>query len=418
MEIDLLIKNISELLPMTSNGKALCGKDLANIEVIENGAIAIKDDVIVTVGSISDVLDRCTQTKDTIVIDGRKKTVLPGFVDCHTHLVFGTTRENEFVGRIEKLRNTQNVIMEGGIKFTVSKTRSTSKDKLVKFAKKHLDIMLSHGITTIESKSGYGLDLENEIKILEVNEELRKIQDVEIESTFLGAHAIPEGYTSKEYTSLIINEMIPEVSKRNLARFCDVFCEEGFFSREEAKKILKAGKKYGLIPKIHADQLTNTYGASLAAEVGANSADHLEYAYDDGLKAMAEKGVIGVLLPTISFNLDLQYPDAKKMMDFGVPIAISTDFNPGAGYCESMAFVIHLACLKLKMMPLEALAAATINGAYATGVADRVGSLEVGKQADIVIMNAPNHKHIPYHYGVNLVDTVIKKGKIVRQNMI
>jgi len=418
MEIELLIRNISELLPMKSNGKALSGKELSNIEVIENGAIAIKDETIIAVGSISDVLDKCTQTKNTMVIDGRGKTVLPGFVDCHTHLVFGTTRENEFVSRIEKLRNTQNVIMEGGIKFTVSKTRSSSKDKLIKIAKKHLDIMLSHGITTIESKSGYGLDLENEIKILEVNDDLRRMQDVEIETTFLGAHAIPEGYTSEQYVSLVINEMIPEVSKRKLAKFCDVFCEEGFFSRDEAKRILEAGKKHGLIPKIHADQLTNCYASSLAADVGANSADHLEYAYDDGLRAMAEKGVIGVLLPTISFNLDLQYPDAKKMIDLGVPIAISTDFNPGAGYCESMAFVIHLACLKLKMMPLEALAAATINGAYATGVADKVGSLKVGKQADIVIMNAPNHKHIPYHYGVNLVDTVIKKGKIVRQNMI
>ncbi len=416
MDIDLLIRNASELLPMDSHGNPLRGKDLTGLNIIEDGAMAIKDSKIVGIGKTDKILKDFTVTKNTIVINANDKTVIPGFVDCHTHLVFAGTREHEFVQKIEKLRHTKNVMMGGGIQYTVAHTRKATKDELTKLAKKRLKRMLINGITTIEAKSGYGLNLENELKILEVNNELNNLQEVEIESTFLGAHSIPSGFNSREYTEIVINEMIPEISKTGLARFCDVFCEEGFFSVEQSERILKKAKEAGMQIKIHADQLTNTYGASLAAKLEVVSADHLDYAYDEGIRAMAEKGVIGVLLPTISFNLDLNYPDARKMMEMNLPIAISTDFNPGAGYSESMSFVITTACLKLKMLPIEALAAATINAAYACGVGNKVGSLEVGKQADILIIDAPNHKYIPYHYGVNLVETVIKKGKIVVQN--
>lgn len=411
MNVDLIVQNASELLTM-SIGKNIpvSGKDLNNLPIIEKGAIAVKDGKILAVNTTENILK---DFESNNIIDAKGKTVIPGFVDCHTHLVFSGTREHEFVGRIEKQRTSKNTVMEGGIKFTVRNTRQSTKDELIELTLKRLKTMLKHGITTIEAKSGYGLDLENELKILEINNELHNLQEIDIVSTFLGAHSVPHGYNSREYTDIVINDMMPLVSEKRLAKFCDVFCEEGFFSYEQAEKILNKAKEYGFLLKIHADQLSNSYGANLAAKLGAVSADHLDYAYDDGLKAMAEKNVVGVLLPTISFSLDLKYPDARNMMEMGLPIAISTDFNPGAGYSESMSFVITTACLKLKMLPLEALASATINSAYACGIADKVGSFDIGKQADILIIDAPNHQYIPYHYGINPVETVIKKGKIV-----
>lgn len=413
MKIDLLIKDAAEILPMFCNNQPLKGKALESINIINDGAVAVKDGKIVGVDTTEKILIDFETDENTKIISAKNKTVLPGFVECHAHLIFAGTRENEFVQRIEKARQTKNVVMKSGIQYTVSKTREASKEELTKLALKRLKRMLEHGITTVESKSGYGLDLENEIKILEVSNELNNLQDIEIESTFMGAHAVPHGFTSREYTEIVVNQMIPEISKRNLARFCDVFCEEGFFSLEQSERILSKAREHGMLLKIHADQLSNTYGASLAAKMDMVSADHLEYAYDDGLKEMAKHDVVGVLTPTISFVLDLEYPDARKMMEMGLPLAISTDFNPGAGYSESMIFAIQIACLKLKMFPIEALASATINAAFATGVADKTGSLEIGKQADIIIFDAPNHKYIPYHYGSNLVETVIKKGKIV-----
>lgn len=413
MEIDLLIQNSNELIPMTSNGQPLRGKELQNIQIIENGCVAIKGEKVVAIGLKDDILKDFTVTKNTKIIDASGKTVLPGFVDCHTHLVFSGTRESHFVAKIEQERNTKNISMKSGIQYTVSKTREGSKEHLIELAKKRLKRMLLNGITTIESKSGYGLELDTEVKILEVLQDLNLLQEVEIEPTFLGAHSVPHGYTAREYTDIVINEMLPEVSKRKLAKFCDVFCENNFFTREQTELILRKAQSYGFKVKVHADQLSNTYGASLAAELNAVSADHLDYAYEDGLKAMAQKGVIGVLLPTICFSMDTRYPDAKSMIEMNVPLAISTDFNPGAGYSESMLLVITMACLKLKMLPIEALASATINAAYATGVGDKVGSIEIGKQADIIILDAPNHNYIPYHFGVNLVETVIKKGKQV-----
>ncbi|MFN4151496.1 MAG: imidazolonepropionase, partial [Candidatus Sericytochromatia bacterium] len=351
MEIDLLIQNSNELIPMTSKGQPLRGKELQNIQIIENGCVAIKGEKIVAIGLKDDILKDFTITKDTKIIDASGKTVLPGFVDCHTHLVFSGTRESHFVAKIEQERNTKNISMKSGIQYTVSKTREGSKEHLIELAKKRLKRMLLNGITTIESKSGYGLELDTEVKILEVLQELNLLQEVEIEPTFLGAHSIPHGYTAREYTEIVINEMLPEVSKRKLAKFCDVFCENNFFTREQTELILRKAQSYGFKVKVHADQLSNTYGASLAAELNAISADHLDYAYDDGLKAMAQKGVIGVLLPTICFSMDTRYPDAKSMIEMNVPLAISTDFNPGAGYSESMLLVITMACLKLKMLP-------------------------------------------------------------------
>lgn len=415
MKIDLLIENASELVPINSKNRPIIGNDFKDLYVIENGYLAICNEKIVAVGT-KEILKDLEITTNTKIINAQGKTVLPGFIDCHTHLVFAGSREYEFSGRIEKALNPHGSVMGKGITYTVSKTREAEKTVLIELAKKRLKRMLSNGITTIEAKSGYGLNFENEIKILEVINELKSLQDVEIETTFLGAHSVPEEHTPESYTDLVINEMLPYVVKNKLARFCDVFCEKGFFSYQQTERILTKAKESGLLLKLHADQLSDSESAELSAKLGVISADHLDHANDKGLKAMAKKGVAGVLLPTISFVLDTHYPDARKMMELDLPIALSTDFNPGAGYSESMSFVLTLAGLKLKMFPMEAIACATLNAAYACGIGDKVGSLEVGKQADIIILDAPNHKYIPYHYGVNLVEKVLKKGKVVIQN--
>lgn len=269
-----------------------------------------------------------------------------------------------------------------------------------------------NGTTTCEAKSGYGLKTESEIKILKTIEKLNDIHSIEIIPTFLGAHAIPREYNDNEYVDIIINEMIPKTKK--LAKFCDVFCEKGVFTPDQSEKILETGKIHGLIPKIHADEIVDTGGAALSAKVGAISADHLLNSNESGLKDMAKKGVVGILLPGTPFSLMMkEYADARKIIDLGVPVAIATDLNPNC-WIENMQFIIQLACLNMKMTPAEAITASTFNAACSIGVNDKVGSLEKGKQADILILNCLNHNFIPYHYGINLVVTVIKRGKIVK----
>jgi imidazolonepropionase len=299
----------------------------------------------------------------------------------------------------------------GGIFYTVEKTRNATKDQLIQQAKKRLDNMLRYGTTTCEAKSGYGLDTKTELKILEVNKKLNESHPIDIVSTFLGAHAIPKGKSADEYTDEIIEEMIPKIN--HLSKFCDVFCEEGVFTVDQSKKILEAGKTHGLIPKIHADEIVDTGGASLAANIGAISADHLLMSSNDGLQKMAKKGVIGVLLPGTPFSLMQEsYAPARKIIDMDVAVALATDLNPNC-WVENMQFMIQLACLKMKMTPSEAITAATFNAACAINLNDKIGSVEVGKQADILILDCPNHKYIPYHFGINLVEKVIKNGMIL-----
>ncbi|GIW22449.1 MAG: imidazolonepropionase [Candidatus Sericytochromatia bacterium] len=406
MIVDLIIKNPNELLTMSLPNKIIRGRDYKNIPILKNTDIAIKNGIIIKIGKN---LDKELKAKKIINCEG--KTVLPSFVDCHTHLIFSGTREFELVNKINKTRGSNSEVMGGGIKYTVSCTRKSSKEELKNLAIKRLNRMLEEGITSIEAKSGYGLDWENEKKILEVIKEIS--HEIDIIPTFMGAHSIPDDLTPEKYTEILINEMIPNVKKYNLAKFCDVFCENGFFSNELAEKILISAKKNNLKLKIHVDQLSNTNGAELSAKLGVVSADHLDYSSEEGIKAMAKANVIGVLTPTITFRLDTKFPNVTFMMENNLPIALSTDFNPGAGYSESMYLVIYFACLKLKMLPIEALASATINAAYACNIGNKVGSIEVSKNADILIVDAPNHNYIPYHYGVNLTNMVIKNGKIV-----
>jgi len=402
--VDIFIKNASELITMDGPNRPRIKKEMRELSIIENGSVAIKDGKIVETGN-----DLEYDAEKTI--DASGKTVMPGFIDPHTHLVFAGSREFELDMKLKGLSYMEILKKGGGIFYTVNETRKATNGELLKQSKKRLDTMISHGTTTCEAKSGYGLNTETELKILKIHKKLNDIHSMDIVSTFLGAHAIPKEYGTDDYVDMIINETLPQVN--DLAMFCDVFCEKGVFTIEQSRRILKAGKKYGLIPKIHADEIVDTGGASLAAEVGAISADHLLMSSDKGINKMAQRGVIGVMLPGTPFSLmQDNYAPARKMIDSGVPIALATDLNPNC-WVENMQFMIQLGCFNMKMTPAEAVTAATFNAACAIGVNDTVGSLEEGKKADVIILNCPNHKSIPYHFGVNLAETVIKNGRII-----
>jgi imidazolonepropionase len=419
--INLIIQNTRQLLTLRSDQKGpRTGEHLENLGIIEDGAVAVSGDKIVAVGKTKDILNNVKIDKKTKVIDAKDKVVLPGFVDCHTHPVFANTREDEFEMRIRGKTYQEIAQSGGGIKSSVKALRSKSKEELIQLAIPRLDRMLSYGTTTIEAKSGYGLSLEDEIKMLEVIKELNKIHPIDLIPTFLGAHEIPEEYKNnrKEYIKLITEKMIPEVAKRRLALFCDVFCEKGVFDIKESREILKAAKKHGFKLKLHADQLSALGGAKLAAELGAVSADHLEFIDNDGIEMMKEAGVIGVLLPGACFGLGIkEYPPARKMIEKGLPVALATDFNPGSSMTESVPMILSLACLMMRMTPAEAIVASTINSAYAVDKENELGIIEVGKKADLVIWNVQSYKEIPYHYGVNLVEQVIKDGKIISKKI-
>jgi len=401
--VDILIKNASELVTLKGYNTPRTKQQMNNLSIINNGSIAVNDGKIVEVG-------KNLEYSADKTIDAAGKTVMPGFVDSHTHMVFAGSREFELDMKLKGFSYMDILKKGGGIFYTVDKTRKASNDSLLKQSISRLDNMLLHGTTTCEAKSGYGLDTKTELKILKVQKQLHKLHPMDIVSTFLGAHAIPKELGSDDYVNLVIDEMLPKT--KGLAEFCDVFCEKDVFTVDQSRRILEAGKKYGLAPKIHADEIVDTGGAGLAAEVGAVSADHLLMSSDNGLKAMVRSGVIGVLLPGTPFSLMMKnYSDARKMIEFGVPVALATDLNPNC-WTENMQFIIQLACLYMKMTPAEAITAATFNSACAIDLNDKVGSLEPGKQADIVILNCPSYMFIPYHFGVNLVEMVIKKGNL------
>lgn len=401
--VDILIKNANELITLEGPNSPRIDEQMSDLTIIQNGSVAIKDGKIVETGK-----DLNFKAKKTI--DASGKIVMPGFVDPHTHLVFAGSREFELDMKLRGLSYMEILKKGGGIFYTVNKTREATSDELTKQSKTRLDNMFAHGTTTCEAKSGYGLEAKTELKILKIQKKLNDIHEIDIVSTFLGAHAVPREHSADEYVDIVIDEMIPKA--KELAEFCDVFCEEGVFTVEQSKRILEAGKKHGLIPKIHADEIVDTKGALLAAEIGAISADHLLMSSEKGLKQMAEKGVIGVMLPGTPFSLMMQrYANARKMIEMGVPVALATDLNPNC-WTENMQFIIQLACLNMKLTPAEAITAATFNAACAIGLNNNIGSIEKGKQADVIILDCPTYKFIPYHFGINLVEAVIKKGKL------
>jgi len=415
-EADLLLRNASELVTCAGDGSGpRKGSSQGELGMVEGGTVAARDGKIVAVGPDPEVMASIALTDDARVLDASGRAVIPGFVDPHTHLVFSGTREFELDLKLRGKTYLEILAAGGGILHTVKGTRESDLATMVSDAMARLDTMALWGTTTVEGKSGYGLDTPTEIRSLEAIAEAGRLHPLDVVPTFLGAHAVPPEYKDRpdEYIDLVIDEMLPVVEEGKLARFCDVFCEEGVFTVEQSRRLLEAARSRGLIPKLHADEIVDLGGAALAAEVGAISADHLLMANHEGLRAMVDAGTIGVLLPGTPFALMMKdYPDARKMIDMGLPLALATDLNPNC-CTESMPFMIQLACFCMKMTPAEALVAATINAAHAIGEHQRVGSLEVGKAADMVILNAPNHMHIPYHFGVNLIATVIKNGKVM-----
>lgn len=416
MKATLIIKNIDNLITMKGENKARCGENQKEVGLINNGIIAADKDKIIYVGE-GNLPSNIEISHDAVVIDGKGKTVTPGLVDSHTHLVHGGSREHELSMKLKGMKYLDILAAGGGIHSTVRATSNASFEELYNQSLKSLNRMLSYGVTTVESKSGYGIeDFETELKQLEVSKKLNENHPVDVISTFMGAHAIPIKYKENpdEFVDIIIKEMIPEVSKRNLARFCDVFCEEGVFTIDQSRKILIAAKEHGIAPKLHADEIHSLGGAELAAEIGCISADHLIAASDNGIKMMAEKNVIANILPGTSFNLQTgKFARARKMIDEGVPVAISTDYNPGSCPTENLQLVMSFASLIMKLTPEEVITSVTINGAAALGLEEKIGSIEVGKQSDLVVFDAPNLDYIIYHFGINHTDKVIKNGVLV-----
>ena len=411
-KVDLLIVNAEELVTLAGdNQKPRVGKQMRDLAIVRNGGLAIKDGRIVAVGKTPDVTK---VFKAENVLSANGKIVMPGFVDPHTHLVFAGSREDEFQMRIEGASYMEVLGAGGGILRTVRETRKASYEKLVDYGIETLDVMLEHGTTTVEAKSGYGLTTKDELKMLEAIQRLNQLHAVDLVPTFLGAHAVPPEFTgnAQAYVDLVAEEMIPKVAEKRLAEFCDVFCERGVFNLEQAKRILTAAGAHGMKSKIHADEMSLLGGAELAASIGAVSADHMIFSSDEGIKEMAAKGVIAVLLPAAAFSLmNGRYADARVMINFGVPVALGTDFNPSC-WVENQQLVIAFACHFMKLTPAEAIVATTINAAHAVGRTSEVGSLETGKKADVIILDVPNHKFLGYRFGVNLIDKVIKSGRI------
>lgn len=391
---------------------------MRELSIVEDAAIAVKDGLIAAVGTTKDVLGQVTENPTLQSLEFPGMLGLPGFVDSHTHLVFGGSRENDFVMKLTGRTYMEILKAGGGILNTVRATRAASRDQLSNTAYSFALNMLAAGTTTVEAKSGYGLNVSDETKLLDVVESLRRRLPMHLVSTFLGAHAVPPEFEGKtnEYADLVVNKMIPAVTKRRLAEFCDVFCEKGVFDVEQSRRILLAAKKAGLKLKLHADEIVHLGGADLAAELGAISADHLLMASEDGLEAMRKAGTIATLLPATSFSMNAEYANARKMIEMGLPVALATDFNPNCAN-ESLSFTIALACHKLRMHPREVISAVTINAAHALDRGRSIGSIEQGKRADIVILACPNPEYLAYRFGVNLVHTVMANGQVIHTRL-
>jgi len=403
---DLLIKNAHLATPL---GNAPAKDEAFGSICIKQGVnIGIKDKKITYIGHETQA--------SAAEINAAGHLVTPGLVDCHTHLVFGGSRQNELAKKLAGADYLEILASGGGILSTVAATRAASEDELYKRAKGWLDDMLSHGTTTVEAKSGYGLDIENELKQLHVAARLNKEHIMDVVPTFMGAHAVPKEYKDNpdNYVDIVINEMIPQVAKDKLAEFCDIFTEKGVFDLAQSRRILTAAKKAGLGIKIHANEINNLGGAELAAQLQAVSAEHLIASNEQDMEALAAAGVIAVLLPTTSFYLNKPFADARKMAQKGVALAVGSDFNPGSSPNFNLQLSMTVACLKYGLTPAEVLTAVTLNAACAIGRGDSLGSIEMGKNADIVIWNCPDLDYLFYRYGNNQAKHIIKNGELIK----
>lgn len=407
------IRHASELV--TCKGSApKRGKEMSDIGLIKDGGILIHDDKIFAVGTTEE-LDKQINPDEYEIIDATGKTVLPGFVDSHTHFVFGGYRADEFSWRLKG--DSYMSIMErgGGINATVIPTKNASLEELKEAGRERMNRMLEFGVTTVEGKSGYGMDCDTELKQLRAMKELNEEHSIDVVTTFLGPHSVLPEYKGKEreFIDKMLNEVMPIVKKEDLAEFADIFCEKKVFEVEDSEYYLNKAKEMGFKLKIHADEIYSLGGAELAARVGAFSADHLLKASDEGIKQMAQKGVISTLLPATAFCLKEEYAPARKMIDGGCAVALASDLNPGSCFTNNIPLLVALGCIYMNMSIEEVVTALTINGAAAVDRADKIGSIEAGKMADIVFLKYPSIHYMPYHTTINLVETVIKNGKTV-----
>jgi imidazolonepropionase len=415
----LLITGASQLLTLRGRVPRR-GKTLSDLSILHDGALLIRDGVIAAVGTRSEI-ESLPESRSAEKIDAGGRVVLPGFVDAHTHLIHAASRAEEYELKIAGASYEEIARKGGGILNSVKKLRAATADALKKRAQAALREFAAHGTTTLEAKSGYGLDVASELKLLRLHKELSTEQPLEIVSTFLGAHVVPAEYRRKragaeQYIELLTDKLIPEVAAEKLAEFCDVFCDRGAFSRKDSKKILEAGKKNGLAPRVHAEQLTRTGATQLAVQLGAASCDHLEQVSKADIRALAKSNTVATLLPGCDFHLGMKrYAPARALIDAGAIVALATDYNPGTSPTMSMPMILSLACTQLRMSPAEAIAAATINAAYSLRREKQIGSLETSKQADLAIFDVEDYREIPYYFGVNKCWMTLKKGRPVFQ---
>jgi imidazolonepropionase len=417
MNTELLITGASQIVTLRGPGRARTGAEMRELAIIENGALLVRGESIAAVGRAPQV--EPLASSDAQRIDARGRVVLPGFVDAHTHPVFAGSREDEYEMRAAGATYQEIASRGGGIRSTVRKTRAASEAELFESALPRIKQILAHGTTTIEAKSGYGLTLADELKLLRVIRRLNQETPLDLVPTFLGAHEIPDEYrgsggSREEYIRIVTGEMLPRVAAEGLAEYADIFCEASVFTVHESRRVLRTARDLGLGIRIHADQLSLSGGALLAAELGAASADHLEWIGGEEMEALVRAGVTAVLLPGAVFNLGLtRYPPARAMIEAGLAVVLATDFNPGSSPTPSMQMILSLACTQMKMTPAEAIIASTINPAYSLNRGMQVGSIETGKQADIVLFDCSDYRQIPYYFGVNHARLVIKRGCIV-----
>jgi len=412
--VNLFVKNISQLVTVAAHGRRVkVGPDMRELGIVIDAGVLCVGGKIEWVGPMKEWNRKLPD--DFPELDAEGMVVVPGFVDSHTHMMFAGNRALEFALRSQGATYQEIAQQGGGILNTVSRVRAAQKKELKQQTAKYLDGMLRHGTTTVEIKSGYGLEMQSEIKMLEAIRELQTEEMMTIVSTFIGAHAVPPEHRSDLalYVKIVTEEMIPYVGRKKLAAFCDVFCEKGYFEADVSEQILLEGKRWGMSPKIHADELSAGGGAELAARVNAVSADHLEHVNEAGIAALRSAGVVATLLPGVSFFLNHGYAPARKIIDAGVPVAIASDFNPGSCMSYSMPMMMTIACTQMMMSSEEAMTACTLNGAAALELSSSLGSIEVGKQADLVIADIPDYRYLAYHFATNHVWRTVKNGTLL-----
>jgi len=408
----LLVLHAQELVTLAGMPRPRRGKEMRDLHAIPDGALYAVDGMIREVGESRALAAKYGDAAE--VLDATGKTVVPGFVDAHTHLAFAGSREHELEWKAEGMSYQEIAARGGGILHTVRETRAAAEEALYLSAHARLDRMLAHGTTTVEAKTGYGLTAADEMKLLRVLDRLQESHPATVVPTFLGAHAVPPEFEGRAdaYVDLLVREVLPNAAAKTAARFCDVFVEAGYFTGDQARVLLSEAERLGMSGKIHADEFTDTEGAALAAEVGATSADHLVHTSNEGIRKMAERGTIAVFLPASSLASRIPFAKARHFVEMGVPVALGTDFNPNC-WTESMALVVSLAAHQLGLTPAEALTAATVNAAHAVGLGREVGTLEVGKRADLLVLDVPDHRHLAYRIGGGAVETVVKDGRVV-----